>query len=294
MRIGGSIVKVRPSFRVAAAVLAAAGLSACASLDLASMIRKPTAEVVGFEVERLTFEEAGLRLDVKITNPNPVGIELAGFDYSLVIEGAELVKGAVDGKVALRANGSSVIPVPVSFRYTELFAAARALTDKDESPYELTVGFTFQLPVLDKVKVTAAHKGTLPVVRVPTVRVASLRLDGVTLQGASLVLGLELANPNGFGLSLASLDYRFAVAGQSWATGTSRRAAQFASRQKGRIDIPINLDFASVGRSVRDTLLGRAPLSYSLSAKLAVGTTLPLLKSATVPVELSGQIGILR
>ena len=287
-------MKIRPLLRIAAVILAAAGLAACASLDLSSMIRKPTLEIVGFEVERLTFEEAGLRLDVKVTNPNGVGIQLAGFDYSLVIEGAELVKGAVDHKVSLRANGSSVIPVPVSFGYKDLFAAVRALGDKDESPYELTVGFTFSLPVLDKVKVTAAHKGTLPVVRVPTVRVASLRLDGLTLQGASLVLRLELANANGFGLSLSSLDYRFAVANQSWATGTSRRAVQIGSRQKGLIDIPINLDFYAVGRTARDSLMSVAPLSYELSARLGVGTTLPLLKSATIPVELKGQVGILR
>ena len=285
-------MNTRSSVRIAAAILAAAALAACESLE--SAIRKPTVEVAAFQIERLSFETADLRLDLKITNPNPVGIELAGFDYSLVIEGAELVKGSVDKKVGLRAGGSSVVPVPMSFRYTELFAAARSLADKDETPYQITVGLSFDLPVLGKMKVTAAHKGTLPVVHVPRVRLASVRLEGVTLQGASLVLGVELANPNGFGLSLASLDYRFSVSGQRWATGTSRRAAQIAAKQSGRIDIPVNLEFASIGRSVRDTLLGRAPLAYSLSATLSVGTTLPLLKSATVPVEVSGQIGLTR
>ncbi len=287
-------MNVRPFVRVAGAILAATSLAACASLDLSAMIRKPTAEVVGFQIETLSFEGAGLRLDVKVTNPNGIGIELAGFDYSLLIEGSELVKGAVDHRVALRANGSSVIPVPVSFRYEAMLAAVRALADKDESPYELTVGFTFKLPVLDKVKVTAAHKGTLPVVHVPRVRVASLRVSGLTLQGASLVLGVEVANNNGFGLGLSSLDYRFAVGGQSWATGTSRRAVQIASRQKGVIEIPINVDFFAVGRTARDALLSSAPLAYELSAKLAVGTTLPLLKNATVPIDVAGQVGILR
>lgn len=285
---------MNPFVRIAAAILAAASLAACASLDLSAMIRKPTAEVVGAEIETLSFDGAGLRLDVKITNPNGVGIELAGFDYSLVIEGSELASGAVDRKVSMRANGSSVIPVPVTFTYKALFAAVRALADKDESPYELTVGFAFKLPVLDKVKVTATHKGTLPVVRLPTVRVASLRVSGLTLQGASLVLGVEVGNNNGFGLGLASLDYNFAVGNQSWATGTSRRAVQIPSRQKGLIEIPINLDFFAVGRTARDALLSSAPLSYELSARLGVGTTLPLLKNATVPIVVSGQVGILR
>jgi LEA14-like dessication related protein len=278
--------------RIAMAAAIAAALAACESLE--SAIRKPTVEVVGFAIERLTFEDAAVRLDLKITNPNPVGIELAGFDYSLVIEGSELVKGTVDKKVGLRANGSSVVPVPMSFRYDSLFAAVRGLADKDETPYQITVGLSFDIPVLGKMKVTAAHKGTLPVVHVPRVRLASVRLEGVTLQGASIVLGVELANPNGFGLSLASLDYRFSVSGQRWATGTSRRAVQVPAKQSGRIDIPVNLDFASIGRSVRDTLLGRAPLAYSLSGTLAVGTTLPLLRSATVPVEVSGQVGLTR
>ncbi len=282
----------RSSVRAVLAILVAAAVAGCESLE--SAIRKPTVEVAGFVIERLSFEDAAVRLDLKITNPNPIAIELAGFDYSLVIEGSELVKGTVDKKVGLRAGGSSVIPVPMSFRYDSMFAAVRALADKDETPYQITVGLAFDLPVLGKMKVTATHKGTLPVVHVPRVKVASVRLEGLTLQGASLVLGLELGNPNGFGLSLSSLDYRFSVSGQRWATGTSRRAVQIGARQSGRVDIPVNLDFASIGRSVRDTLQGRAPLAYSLSAKLAVGTTLPLLKSATVPVEVSGQIGITR
>ena len=287
-------MNLRCAARIFALALLAAVLGACASFDLSSAIRKPTAEVVGVEIERLSFEEADLRFDVKITNPNGVGIELAGFDYRLVVEGTEFLKGSVDQKIALRANASSVVPVPVTFRFDSLLETVGALTDKDESSYEITVGLSFRLPVLDKVRVAATKKGTLPVVRLPRLRLASLRLDGLSLQGASLVLGVELANPNGFGLSLASFDYRFAVAGQTWATGTSRRAAQFGPRQTGRLDIPINLDFGAIGRSVRDTLLGRAPLSYALSAKLAVGTTLPLLKTATLPIDVSGQIGITR
>jgi LEA14-like dessication related protein len=276
------------------AVVAAAALAGCASLDPAKMIRKPTAEVVGVEIESVTFEQASLRLDVKVVNPNGIGIELAGFDYRLLVENAEVVRGKVDRRVSFPAGGSSVVPVPVTVRYENLIATVRALADKDESPYQVTVGLSFALPVLGTVRIPVENKGTLPVTRVPAVRVTSLRLDRMTLQGASLVLGLEISNPNGFGLGLASLEYRFAVSGRDWASGTSRRTSNIGARGSGQVDIPIDLDFGAVGRSVADVLAGRNPLAYALSARLGLSTTLPLLKNATVPIELNGQIGLTR
>ena len=286
-------MSTRSLARIVAAIVAAATLSACFSLYLSSEIRQPTATIVAVEIERLSFEDASLRLDVRIINPNAVRMELVALEYTLVIEGVELVKADVDRRVVFRASDSAVVPVPVTFRYDALRSVVRALA-QDESPYELTIGLTFRLPVLDKVKVAATHKGTLPVVRLPDVRVASLRLQGLTLQAADLVVGLEVTNPNGFGLSLSSLDYRFAVGAESWVTGTARPAVQIGSRQKGRVDIPVKLDFGAMGRSVLDTLLGKAPLTYALSANLTVGTTLPQLQSATLPVEMSGNIGLMQ
>lgn len=272
-------------------VLAMAG---CESFNLSGMLRKPEVAVSGAEIEQLGFEEARVRFDVKLTNPNPVGVRLSGFDYRLTLDSAEFLSGSVDQAVSIAARGTSTVPVPVSFRYQDLFAAAARLADAAETPYEMSVGFSFDLPVLGRVRIPASFKGVIPVIRAPSVSVAGLKLERLTLGAASLVLSLDVRNPNGFSLALQGLDYRFEVGGRQWVQGAAARAAAIAAHGAGRIEVQIQLDLAAAGRTVAELLTRRGPVAYVLDARLVVGTPLPLLKSAEVPVHLSGEVQISR
>ena len=219
-----------------ALVLALAlGMSGCESFNLSGMLKNPEVSVSGAEIEQLAFDGARVRFDVKVSNPNPVGVRLAGFDYRLTLDGTEFLTGTVDQAVSIAARGASTIPVPVAFRYENLLAAVARLAEAAETPYEMAVGFSFELPVLGKVRVPASFKGVLPVLRAPGVSVAALRLDRLTLTAASLVLSLDIRNPNDFSLGLQGLDYSFAVgeavgAGQGGKGGGCPRARDGAPR----------------------------------------------------------------
>jgi LEA14-like dessication related protein len=278
---------------VPVAILALA-LAGCESFDLTGMLKRPEVSVSGAEVEQLTFEGGRVRFDVTVSNPNPVGVSLAGFDYRLTLEGTEFLKGNVTHAVSVAARGTSTVPVPVAFTYRELFAAVSRLADSSETPYEMAVGLSFTLPVLGAVRVPASFKGTLPVIRIPRVSVASLRLDKLTLTAASLVLSLDISNPNGFPLGMQSMDYGFSVAGRQWAAGRAAKPASIAARGTGRLDILVALDLLSAGRAVADLLTRRGPVPYALEGSVGVSTPLPLLKHASVPVKLSGEIAIVR
>ena len=295
-RKGETVMAERGPVRVLPLLLPilALALAGCESFDLSGMLKKPEVSVSGAEIERLTFEGARVRFDVKVSNPNPVGVSLAGFDYRLTLEGAEFLKGNVDHPVSIAARGASTVPVPVAFSYRELFTAVSRLADSSETPYEMALGFSFSLPVLGTVRVPASFKGTLPVIRAPRVSVASLRLDKLTLTAASLVLSLDISNPNGFSLGLQSMDYVFSVAGRQWAAGRAAKPASIAARATGRLDILVALDLLSAGRAVADLLTRRGPVPYSLDGSVGVSTPLPLLKNASVPLKLSGDIVIAR
>lgn len=279
-----------------AAILAAVllGAGGCASFNLSGILKKPEIAVSGAEIEQLAFDGARVRFDVKVTNPNPVGVRLAGFDYRLDLDGTEFVKGSVNQVVSIAARGTSTVPVPVSFLFENLFTTVARLADASETAYQITVGFSFELPVLGTVRVPAAFKGVLPVLRAPRASVAALRLEKLTLGSASLVLSLEVRNPNGFALSLQGLEYDFAVAGRRWADGQAARAVTIPARGAGRVDLQVQLDLAAAGRTVVELLTRRGPVPYVFEGTLVAGTPLPLLKSARVPLRLAGEVAIAR
>jgi LEA14-like dessication related protein len=277
-------------------VAVSAGLLAgCASLGgLAGGIRKPQARIVKTEIEALSFEGASLRFDVEITNPNPVGIQLSGFDYELSVEGTPLFSGRVDRSLGVAARGRSVVPVPVELAFRQVLDTDSTVAAQDEFAYGLVTGFSFELPVLGRVRVPVATAGTLPVVRAPGLKVTALRVQSLSLSGASLLLELEVENRNGFGLALQGLEYSFSVNGQPWASGAASRALSLEAHARDRTELAFQLSFAALGRSAYQLLVGGGSLRYDLQGALELATTLPLLPRARFPLDLQGDVRVSR
>ena len=278
---------------VAAIVLLAVS---CESLrDAVDVMRKPEVRIAGSELEALSFSGLTLRFDVEIKNPNPIGIGLSGFDYELQIEDNPFVSGQVQDKVTISARDRSIIPLPVELGFEEIAQTIGALapgTGKEEAAYRLSSGFSFDLPVLGRIRIPVETEGSFPILRMPGLRVVGLRLNEISLSGARLVLDLELINRNRFKVFVESLEYRFQVDGQDWASGMRQERVRIPENDSAELTIPIDLDFGSLGRGVYQLILGGQRLQYVLEANVEVGTSLRGLKEASLPFELSGQLSV--
>jgi LEA14-like dessication related protein len=277
---------------IAAAALLAVG---CESLrDAVDVMRKPQVRIAATELEALSFSGLTLRFDVEIENPNPIGIGLSGFDYELQIEGNPFVSGEVAEKVTIAARDRSIVPLPVELGFEEIGQTIAALEGKEEAAYRLSSGFTFDLPVLGRVRVPVETEGTFPILRAPRLQVMSLRLNEISLSGASLALDLELINRNSFKIFVESLEYRFQVDGRDWASGMHQQRVRILENNSARLTIPLNLDFGALGRGVYQIILGGERLQYALKVNVDVSTSLRSLKKASLPFALTGQLGIQR
>jgi len=276
-------------------VLPVLALSGCGSLrDAVDAINKPEVRIAEAELEALSFSGLTLRFDVEIRNPNPIGISLSGFDYELQIEGASFVSGEVDEEVTVAARGRSIVALPVELGFEELVSAIRGLEDREEAAYRLTAGFSFDLPVLGRVRIPVSKEGSVPILRFPELQVRSLSLNMIYLSGASLDLVLEMRNRNNFKIFIESLEYRFQVDGREWASGMRRKKVRLGENDIAELTIPIELDFTTLGRSVYQMILGGEALPYTLEGNVDAGTSLRVLKKASLPFALAGQLRIQR
>ena len=119
-----------------------------------------------------------------------------------------------------------------------------------------------------------------------------LRLNEISLSGADLSLDLQLINRNSFKVFVESLEYRFQVNEQDWASGMRQERVRIPENDSAELTIPIDLDFGSLGRGVYQLILGGQRLKYVLEANVEVGTSLRGLKEASLPFELSGQLSV--
>ena len=270
-------------------------LSGCESLrDAVDAINRPKVRIAAAELEALSFSGLTLRFDVEILNPNPIGISLSGFDYELQIEGTPFVSGEVEEKVTVAARGRSIVALPVELGFEELVRTIRELEGRAEAPYQLTSGFSFDLPVLGRVRIPVSKEGSVPILHFPGLQVRGMHLSTISPSGASLDLELEMRNRNNFKIFIESLEYRFQVDGRDWASGMRRKKVRLGENDIAELTIPIELDFTTVGRSVYQMILGGEALQYTLEGNVDAGTSLRVLKKASFPFVLAGQLRIQR
>jgi LEA14-like dessication related protein len=280
---------------LAAVVLLAGG---CQSLrDAVEVMRKPRVRIAATELEALSFSGLTLRFDVEVRNPNPIGIQLAGFDYELQIEGNPFVSGEVQDRVTVAARDRSIIPLPVELGFAEIAQTIEALSPqqgKEEATYQLFSGLSFDLPVLGRVRVPVQTGGTFPILRAPRLQFVSLQLNDISLAGASLALDLDMTNRNGFKVFVESLEYRFQVDERDWASGMRQERVRISENDSTRLTIPIELDFGALGQGVYQMILGGQSLQYALEANVEVSTSLRALQKASLPFRLNGRLRIRR
>ena len=282
---------VRP---IALAALALFTLLSCETLRGILTVDPPTAEVDSVSLSSLTFSEVGLLAQIGVENPNPIGISLAGFSYTLDLEGVRVLEGDQPRGLAIESFGRSVVELPVTLRYQTLFDSISSLQGQTEAEYEIGVSLRFDLPVLGPLTIPLARRGTIPIVRPPSVRIAGLALRSIGIQGASLSLTVAVDNPNSFSFDLDALEYSFQVQRREWAGGGLTRPARIPAERSQELTFDFQVSFSEFGRTVRDLLLGQSDIDYTFTALAEIDPDLAILPDVSLPFERSGSIPLRR
>jgi len=196
--------------------------------------------------------------------------------------------------VDIAAGAQSTVELPLSLDFGELYNLAKGLAGQDSAAYALDAGLAFEVPVLGALRLPLQTTGSLPMLKAPRVAVEGLKVKRLKLTGAEVELQLKLDNPNAFGVRFERLDYRLGIDGDLWAEGEGAQVTALDAKSEGLLRLPISLDFTRMGMSAYRALTGKAPLRYDLQGNLDLGTALPLLPRAAIPLRLQGQVPLRR
>lgn len=286
-------------FQILFHILLAYGLIAaltCSSVQefVKENIQKPEVEFAGAKLQGLSFEQLDLLFDVRITNPNPVGVKLASFDYDFFVNENHFLGGKQEKGFEIASNGESTVQIPIALQFQEIYNTFTNLQSHDSTSYELKSGFTFDIPVLGEKNVTVSKAGAIPLLKLPKLSVESLQLNNLSLTGADLQLNLNLSNPNALTFILENIDYQLAINDRSWLNGESKKSLQVAANDRSRLSIPISLNFLQIGQSAYQILKNDQPVNYHFKGSFDLASSMPLLGKVTLPFDRSGQISVVR
>ncbi len=269
-------------------------ISGCSSMDAvkkAAGIKDPAVSIAGVNITRLSAEGLTLQFALDVENPNPVPLDLAGFDYALMLDGKQLLAGEKRDRIKIKARGDSRVSVPVSLKFADLSRLLSGGMKKESLNYELKTAALVDLPVIGVKKFPASRKGSFPVPKVPDVSLTGIDVKNLSLSGAKVVIGATVDNPNPFGVDISQLVYDLSINGKPWVKSKLDKALPLQGKGRSNLSIPVELNFLEMGSSLYQVLMQGKKMNYQLTGDMKFAADHPLLKAVEAPFSKKGSIG---
>jgi LEA14-like dessication related protein len=262
-------------------------LSGCAQLQniLQQSVKKPTAQVTNAQISGLSFSQIDLLFDIKVDNPNTIGVNLAGLDYGLKINEHELFSGNKKDALTIEASASNTIQIPLTLQFNDIYKAVGQLSGQEKSTYSFNGGVSFDLPVLGLVRLPISISGEIPLISLPKVSVKNISLKTLSWSGAAMQLDIVLKGTGGLDLFVENLNYGLNIGGQKWVSGKTDNKIAVNSAGEKIISVPFKLNFVDMGRALYDMVTGDAELNYKLIGDMKLSSENPLLKASTISFD---------
>lgn len=267
-------------------------LYSCAELTRHAETIKPTAQITGARLANINFDQADIIFDLAVENKNPVAINLSGLDYDFKVENQSLISGVSNQAIELKANASSPVQLPVTLKFDDLKKLSGEIWKKDNVVYDLSTTVNVMLPVIGKYAVPVSKKGELPVPRIPDIQLKDIQLKNLNFTVAEIIAQVEVSNPNNFNLDIMKLNYQLNINQKKWGQGNITHAGTIPKKDKGVINIPLQLDLMSMGSEIFSLLRNKAALEYQLTGNATIDTGIELLRNYSMPLDVSGSTAV--
>lgn len=264
-------------------------LVSCSTLRDAADIREPNVEFSKMSVESISFDGVSLLFDFDVTNPNRMGVSAEGYNYEFFINENSFLSGVHEQALSIGAESNSVVQVPVSMKFSELFQTFESLVRQDSLSYLLSTEVEFDLPVMGSRKVPVQASGNLPIPRMPRINFGGFDIKNVSLSGADVEVSFRITNPNLFKIGLLGASYVLDVNGRNWLDTELEESVEVEAGENKLVTLPIRLSASQMGSALMDIMTGRSEFEYNLRGNARISADLEGFEDGeTLPFDLEG------
>lgn len=264
--------------------------TSCSTLQELAKMEKPSVSFSDYKITDLSLDTADLLFDFKVENPNPVAIEIKNYAYDFQIDQQSFLQGSQLANTSIDASGESIVQVPVTLEFDDLVQSFRSVLSQDEINYTIDTIIGTEVPILGLVELPITHDGTVPVVKLPKLNIASFRVDDLSISKASLMLGIEIANNNIFGIDLNDMNYSIELNGLSVIEGKFTEAIQIEEKSTLIVEVPVEFNLLQLGMSAYRMLNSNNPMEYNINGNSNIGVDLPYFKSSSFDFNQAGTV----
>lgn len=261
----------------------------CNTLRDLSNIQKPSVRYSSMSIEDMSFEDVTLVFDFEVNNPNSFGVSADQYQYEFFINGTEFVTGIQSENVRIESESKSIIQVPVSLTFSEVFDTISSAVNRDSISYRISSEVQFDIAGVRQQRVPVSAEGELPIPKIPKIELSNFNVNELSFSGAEMVASFRVENPNSFGISFADASYNLEVNEKQWLDTTLERDIELSGSESELITIPIRLNSSQMGSVLFDMLSGEKEFPYKLTGSARISADIPGFDGFEVlPFNISG------
>jgi LEA14-like dessication related protein len=247
--------------------------------------------VESVEITGISVRGVDLVCHVNVENPNSFSVPFPRVDWELFINANSFVRGTVENDAVIKGRSTTVVDVPFSVTYGGLYNSFRSLLNAKEAAYNISLGVSFPIPLIQEKTFRLEFAGVLPMLQAPKITPGAFRVARVDFSSIDLACGFNVENPNAFAIPLPRTSWTFAAAGVPLTVSAGYQQGELAAGAVNREEVVVSLLFADLLK-----LLGSSAAGTEVPANLALEASLPApdVEGLTSSLDLPGIIPILK
>jgi LEA14-like dessication related protein len=264
-------------------------ISGCATLRDYTDVREPDVTFKNMSVQNITFDGVTLLFDFEVNNPNRFGVKAEKYNYEFFINDRSFITGLQEEPLQIDRESVSLIQVPVSMSFSEVYQTFSSVLRQDSLSYKLSTEVEFDLPIAGSRTVPVSTDGMLPIPRVPRVQFGDFNVKDISLTGADVDVSFRVSNPNAFGISISNAKYLLRVNGRQWLDTTLEENIEVDGSENKTITIPLRLSATQMGSAMFEIMSGNTTFNYELQGSAEISADLMGFQDGQIfPFNLDG------
>jgi len=258
---------------------------------LQSFIQEPVVTLRSVEIVNISFSGVDILCRVNVDNRSPVSIPFPDIDWELFINAGSFIRGGVDAGSSIRSRDTTVVDIPVSLSYVDIFNMFRSLRDRRSAEYRIALGASLDLPYVGQRTWRFEHAGFFPVLQMPRLTAPSMRIGDIDFSRIQLLFTVNVENQNDFELPAPRIIYDFLVDRNPYLNGIHVSAAPLAAAAITPVVIALTLEYADIFRLFQNLVnLNEFPSLFSMNSDFGI----PAFAGESSSQQIPGSIPIPR
>ena len=269
--------------------LAALALTTCQSFN--SVIQEPKVHLNSVDIAGISISGVNLVGHVDVENPNGFSIPLPKIDWELFVNSSPFIQGVVKNDKTIRSRGKATLDLPFSVTYDGLYRSFKSLIETKEAAYNIAMGVSFPLPIIENKIYHLDFSGVLPLPQLPKLSSPSVRVSKMDYSALVLACSVNVENPNGFPIPFPEINFDYSVNGISALKSSDKRTGEIAAGAASPANFNINIAYADIFR-----LVSSARNANEVKSNLSLDALLPIpaLSEIRNVLDIPGTIPILQ